>query len=74
MRDITITTQRQKTELKFLAISFLMAFGLNIVSIMAYNTEWKELYSQIIPMIALTAIIYFGIVLIRSILNIFRKK
>jgi hypothetical protein len=65
MKDLLITTKRQKTELKYLIASFLLAFCLNICAILIYHTAWRELYTQWFPMLALTIVIYFLLLLIR---------
>ena len=77
MKDLLITGSRQKTELLFLLGSFILAFCLNICGIIIYHTAWKELLTQWFPMLALTVVIYFLILLIRLILfgiiRLFRK-
>lgn len=65
MKDVLITTRRQKTELKYLIASFVLAFCLNICAILLYHTAWRELYTQWFPMLALAIVIYFLLLLIR---------
>ncbi|MDR2385290.1 MAG: hypothetical protein LBD80_06490 [Tannerella sp.] len=47
MKNINITTKRQKTELMWLLGCFCLAFLLNLAAIIIYKTSWTELYSQI---------------------------
>jgi hypothetical protein len=78
MKEILITTARQKTEVYILLASFIMAISLNIFGIIIYHTEWKELYTQWFPLLVLTLVIYFlllfGRLAFTFIVRIFRKK
>jgi hypothetical protein len=67
MRDTVITARAKKRELKFFGISFILAFLLNILSIILYHTEWKELYTQLGFVIKLSVVIYAVIVVLRLI-------
>ena len=67
MRDTIITARAKKRELKYFGISFIIAFLLNILSIILYHTQWKELYTQLGFVIKLSVVIYFVIVVIRLI-------
>lgn len=77
MKDITISVKRQKTEIVYLLISFLVAFCLNILGIVIYNTEWKEIYSQLPMVFALGLVVYAILALIRflicKLMKAFRK-
>lgn len=44
MKDITITNERQKKELKMFLLCFIIAFCLNIYAIIAYDGKWRELF------------------------------
>ena len=68
MQDTVITARAKKRELKFFGISFLIAFLLNILSIILYHTQWQELYTQLGFVIKLSVVIYAGIVVIRLII------
>lgn len=80
MKDINIklTENRQRTELFIWLVCFIIAFGLNIFSIIYYKTEWKELLTQIGWVLALSALFYFIILAIRLIVTgiyyLFKKK
>jgi len=58
MQDINITVNRQKIELKWLAASFVIAFLLNVISVIIYQTSWSELWTQLLWVLILTLIIY----------------
>jgi hypothetical protein len=46
MKNIIITTKGLKQELKIWLVCLIAANGLNIYSIIHYQTSWSELYSQ----------------------------
>lgn len=73
MKDILITTKRQLTELKVWLGCFLFAYILNICSIIIYNTEFKELYTQIHWVFILSVVIY-GVLFFFRILFYLLKK
>ena len=58
MKDIKITTKRQKIEIIWLVASFCIAILLNVFSIIFYKTAWSELYSQTLWVLTLTGILY----------------
>ncbi|MDH6533822.1 hypothetical protein D0T51_02330 [Parabacteroides sp. 52] len=62
MRDILLTVKRQRTEIVIFIVCFLVAFGLNLYSIVAFGTEWKELYTQLLWVLCLS-VLFYGIVL-----------
>ena len=65
MKETIISARRKKTELQWLLVSFVAAFILNIISIIAYNTSWKELYSKIHIVFILAVIIYILLLILR---------
>ena len=67
MRDTIITAKAKKRELKYFGVSFVIAFLLNILSILIYHTQWKELYTQLWTVLELSVVIYFVLVVIRLI-------
>lgn len=77
MKDITITVKRQKTEILYLIISFVLAFCLNILGIVIYKTEWQELYTQLYKVLILGFVIYAILAVFRFIIcktaKIFKK-
>jgi hypothetical protein len=78
MKDIVISTSSQKREFLYLAGCFILAVCLNITGIIAYKTNWKELYTQWFTMLILTVVIYFLLLFVRLaftfLVRIFRKK
>jgi len=77
MKDILISKKRQKTELKIFTVCFMIAFILNIISIIIYNTRWNELLTHIGYVAAIAVFLYLitGIfrLLIALITNILKK-
>jgi predicted DCC family thiol-disulfide oxidoreductase YuxK len=77
MKDIVFTQKRQKTELIILLVCFLLAIATDVVSIIVYKTEWKELYTQWLWILILTAVLYVVFLVLRliffGVLKIFKK-
>ncbi|MDR3252655.1 MAG: hypothetical protein LBT35_03720 [Tannerella sp.] len=73
MKPIIITTQHLKAELGWLAASFGLAFLLNLAAIIIYKTEWSELYTQILWVLALTVVIYALLTAIRIAYRLIRR-
>lgn len=65
MKEIILTTERQKRELFILLGCFIGAIGLNITGIILYKTAWKELYTQWFAVLVLTVVLYFLVLIIR---------
>lgn len=57
MKDSIISAKTKKRELNIFIIALAVAFILNIISIIAYNTDWIEVLS------ALHYVLLFAIVL-----------
>lgn len=80
MKDIKIkiTAKRQRTELIIWGACFVFAFLLNVYSIIAFDTEWKELYTQLLWVLSLSIGFYFLILFFRLlywlIRSVIRKK
>jgi NADH:ubiquinone oxidoreductase subunit K len=58
MKDIVFTSKRQRTELILLVVCFLVSFLMNVYAIVAFNTEWKELYTQLLWVLAIAVLLY----------------
>jgi hypothetical protein len=67
MKDITV--KQQKRELKYLLIAFLAAETANLFSIIYYHTDFRELYTQILWTLILTAVIYLCMAAVRIIIR-----
>lgn len=75
MKDITITitAKRVITELKIYGSCYLLAMLLNVVAIISYNTEWKELYTQIFWLAIIAAVMYAVTVGVRIAFHLFKR-
>lgn len=58
MKDILISVKRQKTEIKIFCTCIVLAYVLNIISILSFNTEWSELWTQTLWMAIITCVLY----------------
>ena len=58
MKDIVFTAQRQRTELIVFGVCLLVSFLMNVYAIVAFNTEWKELYTQLLWVLAIAVFLY----------------
>jgi hypothetical protein len=78
MKDILITAKRQKQELRWLCLGLSAAFILNVLAILIYRTEWKELWTQLLWVICLGMGLYLLSVVLRlavcGAVRLFRKK
>ncbi len=73
MRDTIITAYAKKRELKYYAVSFAIAFLLNVLSVVIYHTQWKELYTQLGTVFELSLVIYLLLVVIRVVVILVAK-
>lgn len=69
MKDINITGTQIKKEIIIFLISLLAAIGLNVYSIVKYNTDWAELLGQLHTVIFIALIIYLLVAFLRLILR-----
>lgn len=58
MKNIVITPRQLRRELFIWLFCLIAAIGLNIYSIIHYNTNWSELYSQIGYVFVISIAIY----------------
>jgi len=58
MKEILLTTKRQKAEIGWFIACFCGAVLINIFSIVFYKTLWKELYTQILWVGIITIALY----------------
>lgn len=58
MKDIVFTAKRQRTELIVFGVCLLVSFLMNVYAIVAFNTEWKELYTQLLWVLAIAVLLY----------------
>lgn len=58
MKDILLSVKRQKTEIKVFCTCIVLAYVMNIVSIITFSTEWSELWTQSLWMLIVTCGLY----------------
>ena len=58
MKDIVLSVKRQKTEIKIFCVCIVLAYLMNIVSIIAYGTSWSELWTLLPWMLLITCGFY----------------
>lgn len=58
MKDTVISGKNKKRELTIFGTAFIVAFILNIISIIEYNTEWIEIVSSLHYVFLLAIILY----------------
>jgi len=68
MKDRIITAKHQKKELRILLYCFIVAFLLNIISVIIYKTPLVEIFTQIGYILAVSLVLYLFIFLIRLII------
>ncbi len=73
MEDLTIKGKRIKKEFIILMICVLVAFGINIYSIITYQTRWVELWTYLPTIILLGIMIYFILAALRFLVYVIRK-
>lgn len=81
MKNIVITSRRQKIEICFLILSFIVANILNLWAILSYGSPIKEMITSIFYVLVFTIVLYaFSVVLrllfyvIRRSIKVFKKK
>jgi hypothetical protein len=78
MKDIIITSRRLKKEIRIISICFIIAFLINIFSIITFKTPWYEIFTQIGYVIVITFVLYLIITCLRLfatiVLTIFKMK
>ena len=78
MKDLTIKAKQIKKELIILLVCLLAALGLNIYSIIKYNTDWSELIGQLHIVILVALLLYVLVGMFRlfawGINRLFQKK
>ena len=66
MKETIITGKRKKQEILVLAICLGIACILNILSILVYKTDYKELYSELPTVIIIALLLYLLSIGIRA--------
>lgn len=73
MKDLVITSKRLKKEIYVLSTCFILAFLINISSIVTFRTPWYEMFTQIGYVAVITFILYLFIAMIRVVVFLIRK-
>ncbi len=69
MKDIVITSRRQKKEIIILCSCIVIAVLLNIYAIILYQTLWSELWTQFFRTLSIGVFIYILSVVLRLFLR-----
>ena len=73
MKDLIITSRRLKREIYILSTCFIIAFLINIFSIIAFKTPWYEIFTQIGYVLVITLILYLLVAIVRVIAFLIKK-
>ena len=73
MKDLHISAGRQKSELKWIAGCFSVAFLLNVLSIIIYETSWSEVFYQFRWVFIITCAFYAASVILRVVVYLLRR-
>ncbi len=73
MKDIIISSQRIKKELLIMSVCFVIAFLINVGSIIAFKTPWYETFTQIGYVVIITFVLYLLILFVRFIILAIRR-
>ena len=65
MKDLTITAKQIRRELILLLVCFVIAEGVNIFSMIKYETPWTEFFTQIGFVLIITAALYIILIAVR---------
>ena len=71
MKDILVKGKWIKRELLFLALSFGLAFVVNIVGILQHGTRWVELLTQLDVVLLLSFVFYILLWFVRLVIFLF---
>ncbi|MDR2138057.1 MAG: hypothetical protein LBP50_00670 [Tannerella sp.] len=70
MKDILITVERQKRELRWLCSAIITALLMNVFAILTYHTSWSELWTQLPWVVCIGAGLYVLSVVLRGIVRV----
>ena len=74
MKDIIITSKIIKREIYVWLCALIAAQLMNVYAIVKFDTQWRELYSQLGYILMLSIVLYLLISLLRFVLNSIRKS
>ena len=58
MRDIVFSVKQQKREINILLACIILAYLLNLISIVVFSTKWSELWTESLWVLILTGGLY----------------
>lgn len=73
MKDLVISSKRLKKEILIIAICFIVASIINIISVIIYKTPWYEIFTQVGYVIVITLILYLFIIIVRLFVSLVRR-
>lgn len=73
MKDLVITSNRLKKEIYVLSTCFIMAFLINIFSIVTFKTPWYEMFTQLGYVVVITFILYLLVAMARAVVFLVKK-
>jgi len=73
MKPTVISPEKKKNELIIISLCFSAALIFNIVSIIKFDTSWKELFTQIHVVLILTVLFYIILLIFRGLYTIVRR-
>jgi presenilin-like A22 family membrane protease len=73
MKPTVISPETKKNELIIISLCFIVALIFNIVSIIKFETSWKELFTQIHVVLILTVLFYVIILILRILYRVAKR-
>ncbi|WP_010665216.1 hypothetical protein [Marinilabilia salmonicolor] len=73
MKNIIITPRKLKREIFIWLLCLVAAIGLNVYSIIYYNTSWSELYTHLGYVVVISIVIYLILWVFRGLFLLLRK-
>lgn len=65
MKELILSSKQLKKEGIYFGSVFLVAFLLNVISIIRFDTNWTELYSQLGYVLLIAIFLYLIIIIVR---------
>lgn len=73
MKDLVITGNRLRKEITIFSVCFIVAFIINIISIIKFRTPWHEMFTQIGYVVIISFILYLLLAIVRMIILFVRR-
>ncbi|ODT57102.1 MAG: hypothetical protein BGP01_00755 [Paludibacter sp. 47-17] len=71
--DTLIPARVKRREAAILLVCFVLAVILNITGIVIYDTSWKELFTQLPVVMAITGVVYLITAIVRLLVALIGK-